>query len=127
MKYGRKKDKEEIMSDRIELVQGEDRTLYLGVSEENGSPLDMTDCTEIQVWLKNTDGTYLELTYTDDEIGFTADPSRGEIYLYLTAAQTTALLKCNHADFQGDITLADGTVRRIIWEGLLTVIEARGS
>ena len=114
------------MDNKIEIVQGEGRRLYLGIQEDNGSPFDLTEMTAMQVWFKNTDGTYLELTYADGEIAVYGDATRGEVYVDITAAQSALLEVCNNADFQGDVTLT-GEARRIIWENILTVKARRGS
>lgn len=115
------------MENKIEIVQGEGRRLYLGVQEDNGSPLDLTDISAAQIWFKNTDGTYLELTYAAGKVAVYGDAARGEIYCDITAAQSALLATCNNADFQGDITLTGSEARRIIWENILTVKAARGS
>ena len=114
------------MENKIEIVQGEGRVLYLGINEDNGSPYDLSTATAIRVMFRNIDGTYTNLTMATGAIAILGDAHRGEITATITAAQSALLAVCDSADFQGDVTLGTSAPRRIIWEGILTVVQQKG-
>jgi hypothetical protein len=109
------------MNSAITIIRGEDRTIQLGIREANGGPYNLTSVTEIKIYLENEDGTSLDLKYTDSEISIVSEVA-GIIAVTITVAQSALLKTGNSMDMQASITIG-GLVRKVLFEGLLTVIE----
>lgn len=74
----------------IDIIQGEDKDIFVRVTDSNGDPLDITSHTEIEACFKNADQSILSLTLglgTTKESPFEI----GKIKITLTAAQTLLL------------------------------------
>jgi hypothetical protein len=111
----------DLVENKITIIRGEDRTLQLGIMEPNGAPYNLTGASEIIVALPNEDDTFLQLKYTESKVTVVS-ATAGSISATLTAAQSAVLKVGNSMDAQGSITIG-GLKRKVVWSGLLTVIE----
>jgi hypothetical protein len=93
--------------------QGEDAAIecYL-VDEETGEPLDLTDVEEITARFKNTDGTLLELAFTDSDVEVLSIAG-AKVKVTIEADESLALNAGQRQDFEIEATL-DGTIKKIV-------------
>lgn len=61
------------------IFQGDDKVMNLkAIYEENGDPLSLDDCTEIDIVLPNADGTFSHRLLSDDEVEITSPAVLGK-------------------------------------------------
>lgn len=106
------------MADDVTVIQGEDRTLNLYVTDKNDKPFDLTGLTAAELRIVKTDGTALTKTIGS---GLTlVSAGAGHISAVLTDADTALIKSGDKQTF--DLVLDFGTTRRkVIFEKQLTV------
>lgn len=105
----------------LKIVQGEDRTLNLHLTEEDsGADYNLTSVTEITVKFKKTDLSVLTKTYSASGGVTVVSAVAGKIEVVLSDSET-ALLKSGEQSIY--CTVEFGTLKRIITKGLENSIE----
>ena len=93
------------------VYRGEDKTLNIRISNEDGSPLDLTGVTEITAKFKKEDETVLSLTKTAGAIAVVT-AAAGSITVTIPKASTLLLATSEEASFTIMIDIAGS--RRIV-------------
>lgn len=106
----------------FEIFTGQDKTLPMVALYQNGSPLDLTECTEINVQLPNADGTHTVLLLSLGQVAITSPTNLGRFSAPITA-QTSSLL--NTGELQNiDVSFTiDGLITAVRFYQALTVVE----
>lgn len=111
------------MTNQIDIVQGEDRTITLQLKNETEDEFyDLTGYTEIAVAFKKTDGAITK-TYSASGGVTVVSATAGKLQVVLSDSDTALLKKGVQPIY---ITIDKGTDRRIVVKGLdraLNVIE----
>lgn len=69
----------------FEIFTGEDKEMSMRVVSQPGNlPLDLTECTQIDVAIPNADGTFTNLTLTDSQVAITSPPVAGQFVVTIT-------------------------------------------
>lgn len=69
------------------IFQGDDKVMSLkAIYAENGDPLDLTSCTEIDVALPNADGTFAHRLLSTGQVAITSPALLGKITCPISAA-----------------------------------------
>lgn len=76
------------------------------------TPLDLTDCTEIDVALPNADGSFAHLLLSDDDVVIVGEPILGKISAEITAEVSALLLPGELQNLYVTFTIA-GTVKTV--------------
>lgn len=95
---------------RLSIVQGEDISITIRLSEEDGDPYDLTGITEITAEIPKTGGGCVSKTYTGSAIAIVSPATSGKITVALTDTDTALLLAGTNSL---ELTLDFGTTRRI--------------
>lgn len=106
------------MDEFITIIQGEDRTINLYVTDKSEKPFDLTGLTGAELRIVKTDGTALSKTLGSGLTLISA--TAGHITAVLTDADTALVKVGERQSF--DLVLDFGTTRRkVIFEKRLTV------
>jgi hypothetical protein len=89
----------------ISLVRGEDRIVKFAIRDDEGSPVDLTACTEITATFKTKTNTFATCKLTEGDIEITS-AAAGTFELTLDTTFTDALAEGQRLDFQVDLTIS---------------------
>lgn len=74
------------------IFTGDSKTLNLkAVYKESGDPLDLTSCTEIDIALPNSDGTFKHLLLSEDEVEITSPALLGKFSAAISSEDSALL------------------------------------
>lgn len=73
------------------IFTGQDKTLSMKVIDTQGTPLDLTDCTEIKIALPNADGTFTNLLLSMSEVAITTPAILGAFTAPITSIVSALL------------------------------------
>ncbi len=102
------------MQNIFTIFTGDDKMMNLkAVYQENLDPLDLTECTEIDLVLRNADGTLKHLLLSEDEIAIVTPADLGKFTAAITAEVSALLMVGELQSFDVTFTIADAktTVR----------------
>jgi hypothetical protein len=69
----------------FEIFTGQDKDMSMRVVSQPGNlPLDLTDCTEIDVAIPNADGTFTNLLLSMSQVSITSPPIAGQFVVTIT-------------------------------------------
>lgn len=95
------------MKNVFTIFTGDDKTMKLkGVYAESGDPLDLTDCTEIDVALQKADGTFLHLLKSDDKVVITSPALLGKFEAAIASDESALLQVGELQSFDVTFTIA---------------------
>lgn len=96
------------------IFTGNSKTLNLkAVYAVTDDPLDLTDCTDIDIALPNADGSFKHLTLDDDEVQIVGNPILGKFSALIDSDTSAALQPGEFQNFDVTFTIASAvfTVR----------------
>ncbi len=109
---------------------GDDAPMYLRVNypgqngEPLGDPVDLTTCTEIVVSFPNADGTFAQLTLTDNQVTI-ENAVLGKYSVQISSAVSQLFQVGPLQTFTVQFTFADGLIKSVDYPQGLTVLEPR--
>lgn len=105
------------------IFTGDSKTIFLkAIYAENFSPLDLTDCTEIDIAIPNFDGTFTHLLLSTDDVAVTSPAILGQFTGAITSEESLLFLP---GEFQNiDVTFTiSGAVMTVRYFQALSVFE----
>jgi hypothetical protein len=108
------------------IFQGDAKVMSMALTNDDadgGGPVDLTNCTQINIYLPNADGTFTALQKSTGAVVVTSPPVLGKFTANISAA-TSALL--NVGELQNiDVTFTIGTeIFTVQYERSLSVFQA---
>jgi hypothetical protein len=105
------------------IYTGDSKVMSLkAVYADSGDPLDLTDCTEIDIALPKADGTFLHLTLGDDEVTVVTPKVLGKFTAAIAAVDSATLLPGELQNFVVTFTIGS-TIFTVPYVGALSVFE----
>lgn len=105
------------------IFQGDSKTMNLAaIYGDTLAPLDLTDCTQINVILQNQDGTFTNLKLTNDQVDITSPPVLGQYTVPITTEVSSVLLPGELQTFDVTFTI-NGDIFTVRYSQALTVYE----
>lgn len=104
----------------VSIIQGEDKEIFVRVTDSNGDPLDITNHSEITACFLNADNTLLSLSLglgIDKETPFAI----GKIKITITAAQSLLLAEVKNTTLELALTNA-GLINKVQIKSAYSVI-----
>jgi hypothetical protein len=80
------------------IVQGEDRNMAIRLTNEDGSPFNLTPITEIRARFRKANSTIMELRFTRNEI-IVVEPLAGRLSVNFTSTVSLQLAPADRQDF----------------------------
>ena len=109
----------------VRIIQGEDKSFTVRITNENGDPIDLTTITEIETCFRKTDGSDLALSFTGGQISKETPEEIGKIKITVASADSVDLEPVYGETLE--ITLTDNTSKKdkLQIEEAYTVIEGK--
>jgi hypothetical protein len=105
------------------IFQGQDKTMSMRAAfAQTGLPLDLTDCTQIDVALPNADGTFTNLLLTDSQVAITTPALAGAFTVPITNEVSALLNVAERQNVDVAFTIS-GLVTIVRFWQALTVLE----
>lgn len=89
-----------MVSRRIKIFQGSDRTLNLTIRDDKGDPVDLTAVTEITAVFNATDGTKVNFTLSGTEISKVSPNVIGKLTIAMSSTKTALIEAGEKIDFE---------------------------
>jgi hypothetical protein len=102
---------------------GDVKPLPLMALYPNLTPLDLTQCTGITVFLPNSDGTWLELTLSGEQVEITNPTVLGQIVASFTSMQSALFAVGELQSIRVTYTFEDGTEETVNFPNCFTVLQ----
>jgi hypothetical protein len=104
------------------ISQGDQKTIYFRIVDENGVPLDLTSCTQILVTLPSADGTFTQLELTMGQVSIQAPEVLGQFSALITSAVSPVLNTGTMQEIDVTLTIA-GIIQTVRFQNALSVFE----
>jgi len=108
----------------FEIFQGEDKTMSMRVAfQQTGLPLDLTECTEINVALPKNDGTFINLLLSLAQVSIVSPAVAGQIQVPITNENSAVLNVGLRQNVDVAFTIG-GLITVVRFLGALSVIQS---
>jgi hypothetical protein len=105
------------------IFQGDSKTMNLGAIYDTLIPLDLTECTQINVMLPNADGSTASLLLTEDEVSITSPSVLGQFTVPITTEVSSLLNPGELQTFDVTFTI-NSDIFTVRYSQALSVFEA---